>query len=103
MAEILADHPRFIIRRLRLAHCSRGPQRCKICAELTTRRICLLDIGPPRPGEVQRPVIEVESNGQRMWREYEIVRSFVDEDEARQYALEHGIVDVRLESGEEDA
>jgi hypothetical protein len=67
---------------------------------LTEHRICLLDISPPHPGEVQRPVIEVTRRGKKAWREYDIVRSFASEREAREYASQHGINDVILDAGE---
>jgi hypothetical protein len=44
--------PRYIIRRIRLAHCKRGPDRCDKCEEMEAERICLLDIAPPDAGMV---------------------------------------------------
>jgi hypothetical protein len=88
--------PRFIIRRLRLAHCKLGPERCEACREMDEERICLLDIDPPDRGMVQRRVIEVEIAGESSWREFDIVRTFDDEAEARSHAADHGIEIVDL-------
>jgi recombinational DNA repair protein RecR len=80
----------YIIRRVRLAHCKRGPERCEQCRAMDEERICLLDICPE--GEMQRRVIQVGEDGP--WREFDIVRSFRSEEEAQAYADEHGIGDV---------
>jgi hypothetical protein len=88
----------YLIRRIRLAHCKRGPAVCAQCREMDQARICLLDISPPRPGEVQRRVMEVSLGGQMVWREYEVVRAFESQEEALEYAEEHGVADVELES-----
>jgi hypothetical protein len=58
--------------------------------------ICLLDIDPPDQGLVQRRVIEVEIAGETVWRELDIVRSFADETEARDYAEAHQIGDIDI-------
>ena len=52
---------------------------------MDAEKICLLDICPE--GEMQRRVIQVGGE----WHEFEIVRSFDSEEEARVYADEHGI------------
>ncbi len=85
--------PRYIIRKIRLAHCKRGPERCAKCREMDEERICLLDVCPPDYGLLQRPVIQVGDT----WREYDVVRSFENAGEARDYAAEHHISDVELE------
>ena len=74
MIEPGVDPERYVIRRLRMAHCSRGTERCKLCAAATEHKLYLLDIAPPRAGEVQRPVIEVTRRGKQAWREYDIVK-----------------------------
>jgi hypothetical protein len=56
----------------------------------------LLDIAPPNAGMVARRVIEVEVDGQKVWREFDVLRTFEDEAEARAYAREEGIPDVEL-------
>lgn len=88
--------PKHIIRTIRLAHCARGPELCAKCRQMDEPKICLLDIAPPNQGRQARRTIEVEINGKREWREFDVVRSFKDEAEARRYAAENGIADVDL-------
>jgi hypothetical protein len=83
----MAQH---VIRKMRLAHCKRGPARCEKCRELDVDRLCLLEIDPE--GEMQRRVIQLYDEG--AWHEFEIVRTFDSEEEARAYAARHGIEDV---------
>ena len=87
---------RYIVRRIRLAHCSRGPERCEQCRRMNVEKLSLLDIAPPHPGEMQRRSIAVRRGGVQVWREFDVVRTFVSEDEARQYAVEYGIEDVEV-------
>jgi predicted Fe-Mo cluster-binding NifX family protein len=83
-----------IIRRIRTAHCKRGPEVCEKCREMDVDRICLLDICPPDAGLVQRRVIEVTIDGETEWREFDVVRVFADEQEAAAYAAQNGIEDI---------
>jgi hypothetical protein len=87
---------RYIIRRIRLAHCKKGPSLCDKCREMDAERICLLDIGPPRVGEIQRRVIQVNREGGKVWREFDVVRAFESEEEAKEYADRHMIEDVEF-------
>lgn len=88
--------PHHIIRRIRLAHCKRGPALCAECRAMDVERICLLDVDPPDAGLLQRRVIEIEVDGQPVWREFDVVRTFQDAEEAGRYAEEEGIRDVVL-------
>jgi hypothetical protein len=88
--------PRYIIRTIRLAHCKRGPSVCPTCRELDADAICLLDLCPPRQGEVQRRLVELVQEGEPVWREYDITRTFDTKPEAVAYAEEHGIEDVQF-------
>jgi hypothetical protein len=63
---------------------------------MNVERICLLDIDPPHPGTMQRRVIEVEIDGERAWREFDVVRTFENEDETLAYAAAHHIRDIEL-------
>ena len=83
--------PHHIIRKIRLAHCKRGPSICEKCREMDVEKICLLDISPPGVGELQRRVIQVNVDGEEVWREFDVVRTFESEEEARAYADENGI------------
>jgi hypothetical protein len=86
--------PCYIIRKVRIAHCKRGPSVCEKCREMDAEKICLLDICPPREGEIQRRVIQVNVGGEEAWREFDIVRMFESQEEAREYADKNGIEDV---------
>lgn len=82
---------RYIIQKIRLAHCKKGPALCAQCREMDVERLCLLDICPPDQGLVQRRVIQVQVDGELAWREFDVVRVFDDEQEARAYAEQEGI------------
>ena len=62
-----------------------GVQRELKIALLNT---CLKDKIPQ-----QRPVIEVIRNGEKAFREFEIIKLFVDKAEAEKYAKENDIID----------
>lgn len=91
-----ANMPRYIIRTIRQAHCARGPELCAKCREMDVPKICLLDIDPPNQGREARRTIEVDIGGRKEWREFDVVRTFDSEAEARRYAAENGIVDIDL-------
>lgn len=86
----------YVIRKILLAHCKKGPQVCLLCRDMSEERICLLDVDPPHPGEIQRRVIETGRVENKRWREYEIARVFNDIREARDYARRHGIEDIEI-------
>jgi len=88
--------PQFVIRKIRLAHCARGPEWCEKCREMDREAPCLLDIDPPNYGMVARRVIELEFEGERFWREFDVVRVFESAAEAQAYAIAHRIEDVEL-------
>ncbi len=88
--------PHHIIRNIPMVHCARGPETCAKCRTVAGPRLCLLDVAPPGQGMVTRRVIECQIDGVKVWREFDIIRTFADEAEARAYAAEHGITDVDL-------
>jgi hypothetical protein len=88
--------PHHIIKKIRLAHCKRGPRVCAKCREMDVEKICLLDVCPPGAGEMQRRVIQVNVGGEAVWREFDVVRAFESEAEARAYANENGIEDAEF-------
>ncbi len=88
--------PHHIIRLIFLSHCKRGPENCQKCRAMGGPRICLLDIAPPDQGMVQRRVIELQIDGERAWREFDVIRVFADEAEARAYAAANGIDDIDM-------
>jgi len=87
---------RYIIRRMSLAHCKKGPDRCDIWRQMAQEMLCLLDLRPPGSGLEQRRTIEVVQDGESVWQEFDIVRSFDSKEEALVYAREHRIDDVEL-------
>lgn len=89
------EPPRFVIRRLALPHCARGPARCARCREDRAPALCLLDTQPDPP-EAARPVIALTAGGRTVHRAYDVVQVFDDVAAARACALERGIVDVEL-------
>ena len=91
--DLMAHH---IVRRIRFTHCKQGPDICEDCRRTNNERICLLDIDPKDADLMQRRLIEVEIEGEKVWREYDVVRSFNTDDEARQYAEQESISDIDL-------
>jgi hypothetical protein len=87
----------LVIRRIRLAHCKRGPEQCAECRRMSVERLCLLDVRPPGAGEIQRRVIQLRVDGETEWREFDVLRSFRDESEAREYASAHKIQDAEYD------
>lgn len=91
---------RLIIRRLRQAHCKKGPESCEECRRTAEQpgKACLLELFTPG-GSVQRRIIELPSpttgDGSE-WFEYDIVRVFATEAEAVSFAEENRIDDVDL-------
>jgi len=85
-----------IIRKIQFTHCKKGPANCEMCRKNNREDICLLKLYPPNTDNVQRRMIQATVDGEEKWWEYEVVRSFTDEREARYFAQQHGITDIRL-------
>ena len=75
-------HPGYHIRRMRMPHCARGPERCTACQE-TPEEVCLLQLHPPGSGLAARPIIQVGDDPR--WWEYEILGTFDSQAEAESY------------------
>jgi hypothetical protein len=85
-----------VVRRVRIGSRKRD-HRDGVCGSTSDERmICLLELFPPGLGDVQRRAIQVQVDGEMVWREFEIVTSFASADEATVYATEHGVDDVDL-------
>ncbi len=78
-----------LIQKITMGHCARGFSNCALCREAYTRKYCLLDICPK--GDFARPTIEVEIDGEKTWKPYDIKKIFAHYDEAQTYAQEHHI------------
>lgn len=89
-----------IIQKITLGHCARGIKTCSKCREMYTRKYCLLDLSPS--GYAARPVIQVEIDGEKAWREYDNIKIFDTYDEAFAYARQHNITFVKETPGEPD-
>jgi len=63
---------------------------------MKTEMICLLNIAPEDAGLAQRRMIEVQVGGETVWKEFDIVRTFVDEEEALRFARSNNIKDIKL-------
>ena len=86
--------PKYVIRRIAMAHCKRGPARCEKCRAMDTTKPCLLDVDPPGAGMIQRRVIEIGAGDAKEFREFDVARVFETDEEAKRYAAEHGIADA---------
>lgn len=83
-----------IIRKFSPPHCARGPKHCAICREASNNpRICLLRIFHDA-GDIARPVIELERDGQISFHEYDVLRDFEDMTTALEYARSNNIEDI---------
>ncbi|MET0752163.1 MAG: hypothetical protein ABWZ66_02270 [Pyrinomonadaceae bacterium] len=57
-------------------------------------RIALLDLCPENPGMVARPMLSFMIDGKITMREYDVVKVFKTEKEARKYAKKNKIEDI---------
>jgi hypothetical protein len=73
-----------VIQKIALAHCARGIRNCPKCREVYTRKYCLLDICVQ--GDAARRVIEVEIDGEKVWRAFDIKKIFKTYEKAIAYA-----------------
>ena len=81
----------YVIRKMSLPHCARGPKGCKKCQEAAKDvKIYLLNVYPD-PGTMTRPIIEVNFSGETHWQVYDVVQSFETEEQAREYAKKNGM------------
>ncbi len=85
----IAARPRYMARLMRVPHCKRGPENCQICREKDVLRWHLLDIDPPDQDRVQRPVIEIKIAGEKQFRVFDVIKTFVSEEEAKKYLSEN--------------
>ena len=86
----------LVVRRIRMAHCKRGPERCEHCRAAAEKPALpkLLDVCPY--GDAARPTTEVERAGTKSARPYDVLQVFADATEARAFAQKHGVTDVLL-------
>ena len=73
-------------------HCARPKGACKKCAELAEEgeKYCLVSFQYSAE-EMARPMMTIEINGEEVLCEFDLIKIFKDETEAREYAMENGI------------
>jgi hypothetical protein len=101
MKDFESDMPsEDIIRRISPPHCARGPSRCEKCKEAAqTKMLCLLRVYLA-PSQIARPVIYLKKDGMDSYFAFDVMKRFEDENQAIEYAKQHGIVDVDLSEAE---
>jgi len=74
-------------------HCARPKGACKKCAELAEEgeKYCLISFQYSAEEMVARPMMTIEINGEEVLCEFDLIKVFKDESEAREYAMEKGI------------
>lgn len=78
-------------------HCARGPARCEQCkaAAAEPSKPKLLDLCP-WPPNAARPVVDLVRNGATQHRVYEVLKTFDTVEQARSFATDYGLEDVKL-------
>jgi len=73
-------------------HCARPSGSCTKCKALADKgpKYCLLDL-MGRGGEIARPMMQLEWEGEMVWFEYDFLKIFDNDNEALAYAKEHDI------------
>jgi len=91
------DRPHdYIIRIISPPHCARGSKGCEKCAEAAEVQIpCLIRVFLDG-GMVARPMMEVEVDGALRLLEFDIIKRFTTVDEAKAYAKDNGISNIRI-------
>lgn len=81
----------LLIRSMKPLHCARGPRNCEQCkaADAQPPVPKLLDLCPW--GDVARPTVEVVREGQKQVRVFDVMRSFSNATEAREFATRNGV------------
>ncbi len=87
---------KFVMTKLSVPHCKRGPERCELCRKSSESRWCLLDVDPPDKQMVQRPVLDIEIDGERHFFVYDVIKSFVSEEEALTFLKSSELTDIYL-------
>ena len=89
---------KYIAKLMRVPHCKRGPENCRLCRENNILRWRILDIDPPDQDRVQRPVIELEIAGEKQFRVFDVIKTFESEAEMRKYLLKKKFPGLMLDS-----
>ena len=77
-------------------HCARGPNSCSKCKDAEKNPcICLVQVYLVS-GMITRPVGQFPIDGKQSYHEFDVVRSFANDLEARTYARKHPEVQMLL-------
>ena len=80
-----------VIRKRAQIHCARGPKWCTKCQEMAReKKYCLIELFP-EPGNVARPIDEFTIEGRKQMCEFDIIKVFNSEKEAKEYAEANSI------------
>ncbi|MHA1724521.1 MAG: hypothetical protein ACTSYC_03715 [Promethearchaeota archaeon] len=84
--------PIKIIKKLILFHCARCAKFCEKCNELAKegKKFCLIQVYLT-PTNQTKPIFEIELDGKKILREFDVVKIFKNNNEARQYSINHSI------------
>ncbi|MFA5404444.1 MAG: hypothetical protein WC358_05880 [Ignavibacteria bacterium] len=78
-------------------HCKRGPQGCDKCKEYTKEmKYCFIGL-LNRGGIYQRPLIQLNLAGEKVWYEFDQFKIFDSEEEALEYSKESSIKIIEKE------
>ena len=81
----------YVIRKMSLPHCARGPRGCAKCKEAAKNvKVYLLEVYFD-PGTMARPMIEITVRGEKYFNVYDVIKEFENENEAREYAKQNGL------------
>ena len=81
-----------IIKKVPYIHCARGPERCEKCKMISKKKpdFCLIRIYL-KSSNVARPMISINLNEERALYEYDVLKRFKNEQEAKTYAVKNKI------------
>ena len=78
-------------------HCARGPKECEKCKalELKGKKLCLIKVYL-KPSNITRPITEIYVGCRRIIGEFDILKTFEDNEAALKYSRNHKI-DIQLD------
>jgi len=81
-----------LIKKMSLIHCARGTQYCKKCKQLKEKgeKFCLIRVYL-NPGSIARPITEIYIDGNKIFGEYDVLKIFDNESEAKEHAKQNSI------------
>ncbi|MBD3197437.1 MAG: hypothetical protein GF317_20450 [Candidatus Lokiarchaeota archaeon] len=87
-----------IIKKIPRIHCARGPKICDKCKQASKEKSYSLIKVYIEPSNIARPITEVYVGCRKIVGEFEVQKRFKTLEEAKKYAIEHGIeIDFSIE------